>query len=76
MACCSSLLGSRLAEDRVVLGDVSWQLGLSLFILGHFFLLSVGIRLSVRWAGVAKFFEPTIAPQNPAIRLLSWRGGF
>ena len=60
MACRSSLLGSRLAENRVVLGDVSWQFGLSLFVLGHFFLLGVGPGLSIKWAGVAKFFDPTM----------------
>ena len=76
MACLSSLLGSRLAENRIVLGDVSRQFRLSSFVLGHFFLLSVGFGLSVKWAGVAKFFDPTIAPQNPALWLLGRREGF
>ena len=76
MACHSSLLGSGLAENRIVLGNVSRQFGLSSFVLGHFFLLGVGLGLSVKWAGVAKFFDPTIAPQNPAIRLLRRRRGF
>ena len=39
MACRSSLLGSRLAEDRTVLGDGPGPLGLSSFVLGHFVLL-------------------------------------
>ena len=56
----SSLLGSRLTEDRIVLGDVSGPFGLSLFILGHFFLLSVGLGFSIKWAGVVKFFSPII----------------
>ena len=47
-----------------------------LFVLGHSFLLGVGFGLSMRWAGVVKFFDPTITPQNPAVRLLRWRGGF
>ena len=48
-----------MAEDRIVLGDVSWQLGLSLLILRHFFLLGVGLGFDMRWAGVAKSFGPT-----------------
>ena len=48
-----------MAEDRIVLGDVSWQLGLSLLILGCFFLLGVGLELCMKWAGAAKFFDPT-----------------
>ena len=59
MASCSSLLGSGLAEDRIVLGDVSGPLGLSLFVLGHSFLLDTGLGLSIRWAEVVKFFDPT-----------------
>ena len=59
MAGRSSLLGSGLAEDIIVLGDVSGSLGLSLFVLGHSFLLGVGLGLSVRWAEVVKFFDPT-----------------
>ena len=76
MACCSSLLGSGLAENRIVLDNVSRQFGLSSFVLRHFFLLGVGLGLSVKWAGVVKFFDPTIAPQNPVVRLLGRRGGF
>ena len=60
MAGRSSLLGSRLVEDRIVLGDVSGPFGLSLFVLGHFFLLCVGLGLSIKWAGVVKFFDPTL----------------
>ena len=59
MACHSSLLGSQLAENRIVLGDASWQFGLSSFVLRHFFLLGVSLGLSIRWAGVVKFFDPT-----------------
>ena len=60
MTGCSSLLGYGLAEDRIVLGYVSGPPRLSLFVLGHFFLLGVGLGLSIRWAGVAKFFDPTM----------------
>ena len=65
MAGHSSLLGSVLAEDKIVLDDVSGPLGLSSFVLGHSFLLGVGLGLSIRWAGVVKFFDPTIRyPKN------------
>ena len=76
MAGRSSLLGSRLAEDKIVLDYISGPLGLSLFVLGHFFLLGVGLGLNMRWAGVVKIFDPTIAPQNPAVRFLGRKGGF
>ena len=76
VACHFLLPWSRFAENRIVLGDVSWQFGLSSFILGHFFLLSVGLGLDMKWVGVAKFFGPTIASQNPAVRLLGRGGGF
>ena len=76
MAYRSSLLGSRLAENKVVLGNVSWQFGLSSFVLGHFFLLGVGLGLSIKWVGVAKFLDPTIAPQNPTVQLLGRKGEF
>ena len=44
--------------------------------LGHFFFLSVGLGLDMKWVGLAKPFGTTIAPKNPAIRLLERRGGF
>ena len=58
-ACCFYLPWSQFAKDRIVLGNVSWQFGHSLFILGHFFLLNVGLVLDMKWVGVAKFFGPT-----------------
>ena len=60
-ACHSSFSRFQLAEDRIVLGDVSWQLGLSLLILKCFFLLSVGLGLCMKWVGAAELFDPTIA---------------
>ena len=59
MAGRSSLLGSRLAEDKIVLDYISGPLGLSLFVLGHFFLLDVDFGLSIKWGGVVRFFGPT-----------------
>ena len=59
-ACRFSFLRFWLAEDRIVLGDVSWQLGLSLFIFGRFFLLGMGLGPCMKWAGAAEFFDPTI----------------
>ena len=76
MACHSSFLWSRLAEDGIVLGDVSWQFELSLFILECFFLFSIGLGLCIKWAEVTEFFDPTIAPQNPAVRLRERKGWF
>ena len=59
-ACRSSFSQFQLAEDRIVLGDASWQLGLSWLILGCFFLLGVGLELCIKWTGAAKFFGPTV----------------
>ena len=50
---------SRFAKNRIVLGNVSWQFGPSSFVLGHFFLLSIGLGLDMKWAGVTRFFGPT-----------------
>ena len=75
-ACRSSFLQFRLAEDKIVLNDIFWQLGPSLFVLRHFFLLGMDLGLDMKWTGVAKFFGPTIAPQNPAVYLLGRGGGF
>ena len=58
MTGCSFLLGYGLAEDKIVLGNVSGPFGPSLFVLGHFFLLGVSLGLSMRWARVVKFFDP------------------
>ena len=76
MAGRSSLLGSGLVEDTIFLDDVSGPFGPSLFVYGHLFLLGVGLGLSMRWVGVVKFFDRTIAPQTPTIRLLGRRGRF
>ena len=76
VACRIFLPWSRFAEDRIVLSNVSWQFGLSSFVLGHFFLLDVGLGLDVKWAEVAKLFGPTIAPQNFVVQLLGRGGGF
>ena len=59
VACRFLLPWSRFAENRIVLSNVSWQFGPSSFVLGHFFLLGVGLGLDMKWAEVAKFFGPT-----------------
>ena len=64
IACRSSLLGSGLAKNRIVISDVSRPFGLSSFILEHFFLHGVGLGLSIKWAGVVKFFNPTATYQS------------
>ena len=54
------------AEDRVVLGSISWQSGFSLFVLEHFFLLGMGHEPNMKWAGVPRSFgltEPITACQ-------------
>ena len=76
VACHFFLPWPRFAEDRIVLGNVSWQFGPSSFVFGHFFLLGVGLGLNMKWTGVAKLFGPTIVPQNPVVRLIRWGGGF
>ena len=43
----------------MVLGDISQQLGPSMFILGRFFFIGVGLGLDMKWAGLAKYFGPT-----------------
>ena len=63
-------------EDKVVLGSISWQSGFPLFVLGHFFLLGIGLGLDMKWARVLRSFGPTIAPQNSTTRLLGRGGGF
>ena len=40
--------------------DFGWQLGPSLFILRHFFLLGMGLGPCMKWVGAAEFFDPTI----------------
>ena len=42
----------RFVKDRIVLGNVSWQFGPSSFVLGHFFLLDMGLGLHMKWAGL------------------------
>ena len=59
MACRSSLPGSGLAENRIAPVDVFGPFGFPSFVLGHFFLLDVGLGFSIKWAGVVKFFDPT-----------------
>ena len=76
VACRFLLPWSRFAKNRIVLGDMSWQFGLSSFVLGHFFLLGMGLGLDMKWTRIAKFFGPTITPQNPTVWLLGQRGGF
>ena len=52
------LLWSWSAEDKVVLGSISWQSGFTLFVLGHFFFLSMGHGPDIKWAGVPNPLAP------------------
>ena len=76
VACRFLLPWFRYAKNKIVLSNVSWQFRPSLFVLEHFFLLSVGLGLDMKWAGVSRIFGPTIALQNPTIRLPERRGEF
>ena len=59
VACRFLLPRSQFAENKIVLSNASWQFGPSSFVLGHFFLLDVGLGLDMKWVRVAKFFDPT-----------------
>ena len=64
-----SLLRSWFAEDRVALSSTSWQSGLSLFVLGHFFLLGMGHGFDMKWAEVAKSISPTHTIENEFVNI-------
>ena len=63
------------AEDRVILGCSPRHFGLSPFVLGKY-PPRHGPRALIERGPDHKFPGPTIAPQNPAIRLLGRIGGF
>ena len=63
------------AEDRVILGCVSRLFGLSLLVLGKY-PPQHGPWALVKSGPGRKFSGPTIALQNPVIRLLERIGGF
>ena len=46
------------AENRVVLSRISWQSRFPLFVLGHFFLLSMGLGPNMKWAGLCQILQP------------------
>ena len=52
------LLWSWSAEDKVVLSSIFWQSGFPSFVLGHFFLLGVGLGLDMKWAGLFQILQP------------------
>ena len=58
--CCFLLPWPWLAEDRMVLGNDSQQLGPSLLILRRFFFLGVGLGLDTKWFRLAKSFAPQL----------------
>ena len=51
-------------EDKVVLGSTSWQFGFPLFVLGHFFFLSIGLKLDMKWVKIPRSFGLTKIIQN------------
>ena len=71
----SFLLKSREAEDREILGCEYGQFGLSLLVFG------ISHPRHRHWALMGsgpghKSSSPTIAPQNPVVRILGRIGGF
>ena len=52
------------AEDRVVLGNIFWQSRFPSFVLGHFFILGVGIGLDMKWAGLCQILQPHNSPSK------------
>ena len=52
------------AEDRVVHSNISWQYGFPLFVLGHFFLLGIGLGLDMEWAGFYQILQPHNSPSK------------
>ena len=63
------------AEDRVILGCISRLFGISLLVLGNYYPRHGPWVLMESGPG-HKFSGPIIAPQNPAVRILSQIGGF
>ena len=61
---CLPLLWFWSAEDRVILGSISWQSGFPSFILGHFFLLGMGLVLDMKWAGLCQILQPHNSPSK------------
>ena len=51
---CLPLLWFWSAEDMVVLDSILWQSGFLSFLLGHFFLLGVGLGPDIKWAEVSR----------------------
>ena len=69
------LLKSWEVKDRVILDCTCRLFGLSLFVLGNHYPRHGPWVLMESGPG-CEFSGPTIAPQNPAIRLLGQIGGF
>ena len=66
-----SRLSGYTVEDSPVLGSISWQSGFPLFVLGHFFLLGMGLRPDMKWAGLYQILQPHNSPSKsccPALR--------
>ena len=61
---CLPLLWFWSAEDRVILGSISWQSGFPSFILRHFFLLGMGLVLDMKWAGLCQILQPHNSPSK------------
>ena len=72
VACYFLLPWSWFAEDLVILNSISWQSGLSMSFLGHFFLLGMGHGLDMKWVEVLRFFGPTILLSKLRVKII-WK---
>ena len=63
---------SQFAEDWVILDSISWQSGLSMSFLGHFFLRGMGHGLDIKWAEVFRSFGPTILLSKLRVKII-WK---
>ena len=57
-------LWSWFVEDRFVLGSIFWQSGFPSFVLGHFFLLGLGLGLDMKWAELCQILQPHNSPSK------------
>ena len=52
------------AEDKVIIGNISWQSGFLLFVLGHFFIFGMGLGLDMKWARLCQILQPHNSPSK------------
>ena len=60
------------ANDRVVLGNISWQSGFPLFVLKHFFLFGMGLGPNMKWAGLCQILQPHNDKYHYLLIIINW----